>query len=393
MPEPRPIHDAEILAVGSELLVGETRDTNSGDLARALTELGVEVLRSSQLPDDLGVVSEALAAALTRADLVVTSGGLGPTPDDLTREAVAAVLGLEPEVDPDLARWLEQLWARRGLPFPASNIKQAWLIPGAEALPNPNGTAPGWWLDTSDAVIVALPGPPRELLPMWSAEVLPRLRARGLGLDRVAETLHLTGIGESALADLLGDELLRGTRPHVATYARMDAVDVRVWATGDGDGDARSIVAQGVSIVERLVGPHVFARDQAGWREALGAAVGQRRVAAVEVGTAGELAAILGAAPWLASAQHLAPGHPRLSRDGRPDVAALASEARAGAGVAIGLAVAAHESGDDMRAHIAVDLGGHVSEASLGVFRGGDIGRRRAATAACAELWKQLRQT
>ncbi|HEY8198413.1 MAG TPA: molybdopterin-binding protein, partial [Candidatus Limnocylindrales bacterium] len=135
MTENRPITTAEILAVGSELLVGETRDTNSGDLARELTDLGVEVTGIALLPDRLDDVASAVAAAARRADLVVTSGGLGPTPDDLTREAIARVLGVVPSIDPGLERWLRDLWASRGLPFPESNLKQAWLVPGAEALP------------------------------------------------------------------------------------------------------------------------------------------------------------------------------------------------------------------------------------------------------------------
>ena len=114
---PAPLATAELLAVGAELLVGETRDTNSGDIARELTALGVEVTRMTQLPDDQAVVTDALRQALQRVDLVITSGGLGPTPDDLTREAIAAALSEEPAVDPDLEAWLRSLWAKRGLPF------------------------------------------------------------------------------------------------------------------------------------------------------------------------------------------------------------------------------------------------------------------------------------
>jgi len=143
---PSPIATAEMLAVGAELLVGETRDTNSGDIAGELTALGVEVVRMSQLPDDLDVVTTAVRDALGRADLVITSGGLGPTPDDLTRESIAAALGEEPTVDAAVESWLRELWAARGLPFSDVNLKQAWLIPSATAMANPNGTAPGWWV-------------------------------------------------------------------------------------------------------------------------------------------------------------------------------------------------------------------------------------------------------
>src|SRR5580765_626557 len=143
----RRILTAELLSIGSELTVGETRDTNAGDLARSLTGIGVAVGRIQAMPDDLATVRDAIATAIGRADLVVSTGGLGPTPDDLTREAISAVVGEDPAIDPELEAWLRELWSRRGLPFPEMNVKQAWLLPSATALPNPNGTAPGWWVE------------------------------------------------------------------------------------------------------------------------------------------------------------------------------------------------------------------------------------------------------
>ena len=227
--------------------MGETTDTNSGELARSLVAHGVAVSRIADLPDDLGVVVDALRTALSRADLVVTTGGLGPTPDDLTREAVAATCDETVSVDQATLDWLKGLWARRGHPFPSVNVKQAWVIPSATSLPNPNGTAPGWWVDRPDGrVIVTLPGPPREMRPMWAEQVLPRLADRGVGADMVVRTLRLHGIGESQVAELLGEALLRAANPVVATYARHEAVDVRISARteerperGDAGGRGR----------------------------------------------------------------------------------------------------------------------------------------------------------
>src|SRR5258707_14106243 len=200
----RRILTAELLSIGTELTVGETRDTNAGELARSLTDLGVRVGRIQAVPDDLATVTGAFADALERADIVLSTGGLGPTPDDLTRESIAAVAGERPTVDPDLEAWLRSLWDRRGMPFQELNLKQAWLIPSATALPNDNGTAPGWWVDRPDGrVIVALPGPPREMRPIWHEQVLPRLRAAGAGADTAHRTFRLAGIGESQLADIL----------------------------------------------------------------------------------------------------------------------------------------------------------------------------------------------
>ena len=380
------ITTAEILAVGSELLVGETRDTNSGDLAAELTALGVDVERISQLPDDQDVLVACLRDALERADLVITSGGLGPTPDDLTREAIAIAVGEEPAVDPELEAWLRDIWARRDLPFSNVNLKQAWLIPSASALPNPNGTAPGWWVDTGERVIVALPGPPRELEPMWRDHALPRLRARGLGADRAAETLRLTGIGESAVVDIIGEEILRGTQPQVATYARLDAVDLRVSAVGEAGRPARRIVDETVDRLMPLVATYLFARGDAGWPEALGERLGGRTLATVEIGTAGQLGALLGTAPWLLAAEQVGPG----ADQNTVDVTAYATEVRTRAGADIGLAIRAREIGDDMRVEVVVDVDGVVTRSEHTVFRGGELGRRRAANAACAALWKRL---
>ena len=206
MPEPKPpkleaapaarsLRTAVLLAVGTELTVGETRDTNGGDLARSLAEYGVEVQRIVALPDRLATVVDALRDALDDADFAVTTGGLGPTPDDLTREAIAAAVGERPAVDPELERWLRHLFERRGLPYHNTNAKQAWLIPSATAIPNERGTAPGWWVDRPDGrVIVALPGPPGEMRPMWEGWVLPRLRSMGLGREHATRTYRLTGI-------------------------------------------------------------------------------------------------------------------------------------------------------------------------------------------------------
>ena len=167
--------------------VGETRDTNSGELAGELTGIGVRVLRLQALPDELVLATEAFRAACHRADLVISTGGLGPTPDDLTREAIAAACGESTAVDPDLESWLRGLWHRRGIDFPELNLKQAWLIPSAVSIPNTNGSAPGWWVDRADGgMIVALPGPPREMRPMWHEWVVPRLVARQAAGNRSA---------------------------------------------------------------------------------------------------------------------------------------------------------------------------------------------------------------
>lgn len=383
------LRSAILVAVGTELTIGETRDTNGGDLARELATLGVDVRRILALPDDLATVTGALEAALADADLVITTGGLGPTPDDLTREAIAAVCHETPSIDPDIEAWLGDLFARRGLSMPDANRKQAWRIPSAMTLPNPHGTAPGWWVDRPDGrVIVALPGPPREMAPMWREAVLPRLRAAGVGDDRSEVTLRLTGIGESVLADLLGDARLRAANPRIATYARHDAVDLRISAVATGRRTAAEIVASAEADLAPLVAPYLFARGDASWADALAARIGERRLAIVEIGTGGQVGALIGAVSWLVFAETLAAGSALATA--HDDLTAYAARVREVAGTQLGLAVRALERGGDTAVMIATDIEGRQRRVVRTTFLAGDQGRRRAALAAAAELWQQL---
>jgi nicotinamide-nucleotide amidase len=380
---------AELISVGSELTVGETRDTNSGELARSLTTMGVAIGRIQAVPDELEVVVDAFSGALSRADLVVSTGGLGPTPDDLTREAVARVAGEVPAVDPDLEAWLRGLWSRRGIPMPDLNLKQAWLIPSATALANANGTAPGWWLDRPDGrVVVALPGPPREMRPIWSDAVLPRLRERGAGEAHVTRTFRLAGIGESAVADRLGEELLRATNPSVATYARWDAVDVRISATGPTAGPVVDATARRVL---EIVGDHVWAEGETTWAEAIGEILVNRAwtLASVEVGTGGALAALLADRDWLRIAEVLDAAGPAASTD---DLEALAASAMTRARADVAVAVRGRPREDDTAIDVLAITPARVHRERHTVFLGGPIGRSRAGLAAASLLLAELRR-
>jgi nicotinamide-nucleotide amidase len=399
---PRTIAAAELLSIGSELTTGETRDTNAGELARALSGRGISVLRIQALPDDLGVVTGAFAEALERADIIVSTGGLGPTPDDLTREAIAAVTGETPAVDADLETWLRDLWDRRGLPFAEINLKQAWLIPSATAIPNHNGTAPGWWVERpAGRVIVALPGPPREMRPMWADWVLPRLDARGPAREQEVRTLRLTGIGESQVAERLGESLLRAPNPVVATYARTDAVDVRIAARPEsGNGRAPRSAAEVADAAEAAVlaavGEYVWARGDTTWRAAIAERMDELgwRAAVVEIGLAGELTALFGDAAWLERSESR-----REERSGKSDTARpstlleeAAEQARREAGTAVGMAVRATERGSDMAVTVAVATPVRTHTERRLAFLGGSQGRSRAALTAAAVLLAELQR-
>ena len=396
---------AELLAIGSELTVGETRDTNSGELAASLTAEGVEVMRMTALRDDLATVRAAFEAGLERSDLVVSTGGLGPTPDDLTRESIAAAVGETATVDPDLETWLRGLFERRGMLFPAPNLKQAWVLPSATPIPNSNGTAPGWWVERPDGqVIVALPGPPRELRPMWADWVLPRLRARGLGVETATVTLRTTGIGESTIAERLGALLDLGANPTIATYARADAVDVRISAAPGPSDDAAVLIAVAEREVMARIGDHVWARGATTWPEAIADALDARgwSLGVRESGLRGAMASLLGEGLGDRLTQVMATGEPSetMAYDtgpaGRADSSRdrLVDEARsvrATSGADVGLAVRATTTGGDMAVSIAVvdPRGDHVEQRLA--FIAGPMGRSRAALLAAAVLLARLR--
>jgi nicotinamide-nucleotide amidase len=399
-PPPRPIRTAELLSIGSELTVGETRDTNAGDLARSLSGLGVAIRRIQAVPDDLATVRTAFREAAAATDLVVSTGGLGPTPDDLTREAIAAAVGEEPSVDPDLERWLRELWARRGIPFPPMNLKQAWLLPSATALPNPNGTAPGWFVRRPDGgLIVALPGPPREMRPMWQDHVLPALAEHGIGARVASRTLRTAGVGESQLAELLGEDLLRATDPIVATYARADAVDVRISARDEGDvPDGAPTAAERVdAMTERiraLLGDAVWAVGEMSWPDAIEAALAERHgsLAVLEVGTSGTFAALLGDRGWVRFTESLAgdgaTAREHRSADGFEHLVRRATELGE-CGYAIGVRV--RSRGADTAVSFLVVGPGWTHRERRMVFLGGANGRTRAALAAAHTLLTALR--
>jgi nicotinamide-nucleotide amidase len=384
----QPLLTAELISVGSEITVGDTRDTNAGELARDLTERGVQVLRLGAVPDDLTVVRGALEAAASHAHLVVTTGGLGPTPDDLTREAIAALVGEEPTIDPEMEAWLRDRFERRGMAFPEVNLKQAWRIPSAEPLPNPNGTAPGWLVSMpGDHVIVTLPGPPREMRAMWHDEAIPRLARRGLGRAIVARTYRLHGIGESHVAELLGEALLRGRDPDIATYARVEAVDVRIASSGPG---AQQRVDEAAAIVEELLGKYVWATGATTWAEAVSTALADRgwTIAFAEQGMGGALTALLGGLDSVLRTESTG-----RERDGEvPDLSELADTVRVAAGSDVGLAVRAVPRGEDTAVTVTVRTPtGERTERRV-AFLGGPIGQSRAAMAAASVLLRALRE-
>ncbi len=256
MPE---IRSAEIVSVGTELLLGEVIDTNGARLAADLAARGVDVYRSQRVGDNLERIRQAIDGALDRSDLVVVGGGLGPTDDDLTRDAIAAVAGQTQRVDPELERWLRERFASYGRRMPERNLQQARVIDAATVLPNPIGTAPGWLVRLQRAgaerVIVTLPGPPREFDRMWHHEAVPRLVFPPDHL--FVHTFKTIGIGESHVAERLG-ALTLSSNPTVATYAKRDGVHVRVAAKAENRAAATQLARSTLDQVRDLLDPFVW---------------------------------------------------------------------------------------------------------------------------------------
>lgn len=254
---------AEIISVGTELLLGTINDTNAQYLAQRLTSLGIDCYHISQVGDNLGRIVEVLARAWDRSDLTITTGGLGPTADDLTREAIAALLGETPTVVPNLEESLRAFFSRRDIRMPEQNLKQATVIPSADIIPNPLGTAPGWWTRGESAQgarsIVSMPGVPFEMKRMWEREVEPEL----LKVTRsiiVSRTLKTLGLGESTVEEMVAD-LMEGTNPTLAPYAKSDGVHLRITAKAEDREAATALIDEVDSRIRERLGLAVYGTD------------------------------------------------------------------------------------------------------------------------------------
>lgn len=251
---------AEILSIGTELMLGQIVDTNAAYIAQQLPTLGIDLLYISQVGDNMGRLTETLSRALERSDLIFCTGGLGPTEDDLTREAIAAVLGEEMTLQPDLLATIEAYFARRGRPMTANNRKQATLIPSARAIPNPVGTAPAWWVETQGKVIVALPGVPREMYYLWENEVAPRLRQRVPGAVIVSRTLKVLGLGEAQVEEQV-KHLMHGSNPSVGIYAKTDGIHFRLTAKAATETEARAMISELEAQFRAVLGTYIYGAD------------------------------------------------------------------------------------------------------------------------------------
>ena len=251
---------AEIIATGTEILLGEIVDTNTSFLAGELANLGIDIHFTSSVGDNHDRLSDILCQAWQRADIIFTTGGLGPTQGDITRDVIAAFMQEKAYVDDNLKQNLMDFFSRMGVEMPENNIKQATLIPSAEALLNPLGTAPGWWVEKDGKIIIALPGPPREMKPMWHNQVVPRLQKQSSSII-VSRILKTWGLSEGKVDELL-TPFLSSANPTVAIYARQDGIILRITAKSVEEASAREMIAVMETDIRQVLGNYIWGEDE-----------------------------------------------------------------------------------------------------------------------------------
>jgi len=260
---------AEIISTGTEILLGNITDANTSFLAEHLAQLGIDLYYASSVGDNYERMLGIFQCAFNRSDLILTTGGLGPTQGDITREVIAALFSEKIEVDAGLKAQLEKFFVGRGIPMSENNLKQAGLIPSAQAIANPNGTAPGWWAEKDGKIVVAMPGPPGEMQPMWHNHVSPALQRRS-GAIILSRTLKSYGVPEGTMDEQLS-ALLKSPNPTLALYAKTDGIYMRITAKAATTEEANAMIAQHETEVRKIMGDSIWGADD----ETLEGVVGQ----------------------------------------------------------------------------------------------------------------------
>ena len=256
-------HTVEILSVGTELLLGSIVNSDAQALSRELTSLGLNVLYHSVVGDNPGRLKAAVELAKSRADVIVTTGGLGPTCDDLTKQTLAECFGKRLVFHPECAESIRCFFRRMGKEMTDNNLQQAYLPEGCDVLDNAWGTAPGCAFETDGTYVVMLPGPPRECLPMFRERAMPWLARLSEGVIR-SRALRVFGLGESAVEAMLRDRMNELTNPTLAPYAKEGEVELRVTAKADTADEADALIAPVEAEVRALLGGLVYGADVSG---------------------------------------------------------------------------------------------------------------------------------
>ncbi len=282
---------AEIITIGTELLLGETVDTNTRYIARSLRDAGVALYRTSTVGDNEERIAQILREGMQRAEIIITTGGLGPTVDDPTREAVALAMGAETEFRPELWEQIEERFRRYGRTPTENNRRQAYVPQGAIGVENEVGTAPSFIVETEHHAIISLPGVPREMEHLLGKKIIPYLRERYnlRGLIK-ARVLHTSGVGESAIDARIGD-LERLTNPTVGMAAHAGQVDVRITAKAESEAEADACIYQVEDQLRERLGNWIYGADEETLEEVALSVLAKRgdNLTVVEAGLGGRL--------------------------------------------------------------------------------------------------------
>lgn len=251
----------EIICVGTELLLGNIVNTNAAYLARQCADLGLSCYYQSVVGDNAGRLTESVKTALKRSDILLISGGLGPTQDDLTKETVAGVLGKKLVSDVSSRRRIEEYFAKKNIPLTENNWKQAYVPEGCTVLDNDNGTAPGMIVRDGERHIVLLPGPPGELEPMFQKYVRPYLAELEPGVI-LSQTVKICGVGESAVETMVRDLIEEQSNPTIATYAKIGEVHLRVTAKAEDEKAAKRLIKPIVRELKTRFGEDIYTTNE-----------------------------------------------------------------------------------------------------------------------------------
>ncbi len=295
--------DAEIIAVGSELLTPFRQDTNSLYLTGKLNSLGIEVRFKTIVGDDRDRLASSVRQAIERSELVILTGGLGPTEDDVNREVVGDVLDRPLLEVPEIRRNLEERWSKLGRPMPANNLRQTLVPRGAEWLPNTRGTAPGLWIEQDERILVLLPGPPWELEVMFEAECLPRLAKRSSGRRLRTRTYKVVGLPESEVDRRIAPAFKKYKNPETTILSVLGTIEVHLRASGSSDAEADALLGELGDKIELALGDHIFSSRGETLEEVVGMylVMKQKTVAVAESCTGGLVAERLTRVPGSSS--------------------------------------------------------------------------------------------
>jgi nicotinamide-nucleotide amidase len=382
--------NAEIIAIGDELVTGQRLDTNSRWLSAELAILGIPVTFHTTAPDTIEAGIDAFRHAIGRADIVIATGGLGPTADDLTRDVLAAVAGVPLEFSPTALDAIEARFARRGMPCPESNRRQALFPSGSREVPNPNGTAPGIDMEVTvgprTTRIIALPGVPAELKPMWTATVAPAIAASLPERATIVQRrIKCFGAGESAVEAMLPDIVRRGRDPLVGITVHEATITLRIAARGRDEAECQDKIAGTETIIRECLGDLVFGVEDEELEDAVVAAVARAgwSLATSEIGTAGQVAALLAAAAMRSRGVYRG-GTVLPTTTAEASAEALARRAREAFAADLGLGIGPARQADGGREMVAIAIASNTGiETAEHIIAGGPpVAMARAAKTA-----------